>query len=173
MEVAGAVADLIDIQGSSVLVCLENGWDATAQVRGQGRGRSLFCRPRLGGGGGGACSAGPGVRLGGEEPVLQAPGQGRGGACSAGPGQGRGRSLFRRPRSEVRGGEEPVLQAPGQGRGRSLFRRPGSGEGEEPVLQACTCTCICMHTCIYMYVQYVHVQYMYMMKRLKNIFREL
>ena len=47
MEVAGAVADLIDIQGSSVLVCLENGWDATAQVRGQGRGRSLFCRHAL------------------------------------------------------------------------------------------------------------------------------
>lgn len=33
MQVGGAVADLIDIQGSSVLVCLENGWDTTAQVR--------------------------------------------------------------------------------------------------------------------------------------------
>lgn len=33
MQLAGAVADLIDIQGSSVLVCLENGWDTTAQVR--------------------------------------------------------------------------------------------------------------------------------------------
>ena len=32
MQLAGAVADLIDIQGSSVLVCLENGWDTTAQV---------------------------------------------------------------------------------------------------------------------------------------------
>lgn len=32
MQVGGAVADLIDIQGSSVLVCLENGWDTTAQV---------------------------------------------------------------------------------------------------------------------------------------------
>lgn len=32
MQLAGAVADLIDIQSSSVLVCLENGWDATAQV---------------------------------------------------------------------------------------------------------------------------------------------
>ena len=32
MEVAVAVADLIHIQDSSVLVCLENGWDATAQV---------------------------------------------------------------------------------------------------------------------------------------------
>ena len=32
MQLAGAVADLIDVQGSSVLVCLENGWDATAQV---------------------------------------------------------------------------------------------------------------------------------------------
>ena len=32
MQLGGAVADLIDIQGSSVLVCLENGWDTTAQV---------------------------------------------------------------------------------------------------------------------------------------------
>ena len=32
MQLAGAVADLIDVQGSSVMVCLENGWDATAQV---------------------------------------------------------------------------------------------------------------------------------------------
>ena len=32
MQLAGAVADLIDIQGSSVLVCLENGWDTTAQA---------------------------------------------------------------------------------------------------------------------------------------------
>lgn len=32
MELAGAVTDLIDIQGSSVLVCLEDGWDITAQV---------------------------------------------------------------------------------------------------------------------------------------------
>ena len=32
MEVAVAVADLIHIQDSSVLVCLENGWDSTAQV---------------------------------------------------------------------------------------------------------------------------------------------
>ncbi len=28
------MADLIDIQASSVLVCMENGWDVTAQVRG-------------------------------------------------------------------------------------------------------------------------------------------
>ena len=33
MEIAVAVADLIHIQDSSVLVCLENGWDATAQVK--------------------------------------------------------------------------------------------------------------------------------------------
>ena len=32
MQIGGAVADLMDIQESSVLVCLENGWDATAQV---------------------------------------------------------------------------------------------------------------------------------------------
>ena len=32
LEVAVAVGDLIHIQESSVLVCLENGWDATAQV---------------------------------------------------------------------------------------------------------------------------------------------
>ena len=32
MQLAGAVAYLIDILGSSVLVCLENGWDTTAQV---------------------------------------------------------------------------------------------------------------------------------------------
>ena len=32
MQLAGAVADLMDIQGSSVLVCLEDGWNSTAQV---------------------------------------------------------------------------------------------------------------------------------------------
>ena len=34
MQLGGAVVDLMDIQESSVLVCLENGWDATAQVKG-------------------------------------------------------------------------------------------------------------------------------------------
>ena len=32
MQVAGAVTDLMDIQGSSVLLCLEEGWDLTCQV---------------------------------------------------------------------------------------------------------------------------------------------
>lgn len=32
LQLSGAVADLIDAQGSSVLVCLEDGWDTTAQV---------------------------------------------------------------------------------------------------------------------------------------------
>lgn len=36
LQLGGAVADLMDIQGSSVLVCLESGWDATAQVRTDG-----------------------------------------------------------------------------------------------------------------------------------------
>ena len=33
LEMSVAVADLIHNQESSVMVCLENGWDATAQVR--------------------------------------------------------------------------------------------------------------------------------------------
>ena len=32
VQVAGAVTDLMDIQGSSVLLCLEEGWDLTCQV---------------------------------------------------------------------------------------------------------------------------------------------
>ena len=32
LQLSGAIADLMEAQGSSVLVCLENGWDITAQV---------------------------------------------------------------------------------------------------------------------------------------------
>lgn len=32
MQLAGAVVDLMDLQGASVMVCLENGWDITTQV---------------------------------------------------------------------------------------------------------------------------------------------
>lgn len=32
LQLSGAVADLMDAQGSSVLVGLEEGWDATSQV---------------------------------------------------------------------------------------------------------------------------------------------
>ena len=32
MQLAGAVTDLIDLQGSSVILALEDGWDLTAQV---------------------------------------------------------------------------------------------------------------------------------------------
>lgn len=32
MQLAGAVVDLLDVQGSSVMICLEEGWDVTAQV---------------------------------------------------------------------------------------------------------------------------------------------
>ncbi len=35
MQIAGAIVDLIDVQGSSVMVCLEDGWDFTTQVRNQ------------------------------------------------------------------------------------------------------------------------------------------
>ena len=39
MQVAGAAVDLIDVQGSSVMLCLEDGWDLTAQVGGTGSGQ--------------------------------------------------------------------------------------------------------------------------------------
>jgi hypothetical protein len=34
MQLSGAVVDLLDLQGSSVAICLEDGWDTTAQVFG-------------------------------------------------------------------------------------------------------------------------------------------
>ena len=33
LQISGAIVDLIDVQGSSVMVCLEDGWDFTTQVK--------------------------------------------------------------------------------------------------------------------------------------------
>jgi myotubularin-related protein 5/13 len=32
MQISGAIVDIMDIQGASVMICLEDGWDVTAQV---------------------------------------------------------------------------------------------------------------------------------------------
>lgn len=37
MQLSGAIVDLLDVQGSSVMLCLEDGWDVTAQV--------IYCTP--------------------------------------------------------------------------------------------------------------------------------